>query len=163
MASISRYTTIFLKLVLSVAQVTTISAISLELDVTSINVKQWQMHKLVVDYCNALLNSIFEYDLERLNSIQYSLCRIIQRTSRFSREYMSPHLRSLHWPPVKQRIRFKWCLLILKILKLGLPPYFSPYFVLYTSKISTGRSTPSKNMLSSRSPDGRALSGPEVY
>ena len=54
-----------------------------------------------LDYCNSLLNSISEYDLKRLNSIQYSLCRIVQRTSRFSREHMSPHLRSLHWLPVK--------------------------------------------------------------
>ena len=53
-----------------------------------------------LDYCNSLLNSISEYDLKRLNSIQYSLCRIVQRTSRFSREHMSPHLRLLHWLPV---------------------------------------------------------------
>ena len=83
-----------------------------------------------------------------LNSIQYSLCRIVQRTSRFSREHMSPHLRSLHWLPVKQRITFKWCLLIFKTLKFGLPPYFSPYFVPYTCKISTRRSAPSKHLLS---------------
>ena len=61
---------------------------------------------------------------------------------------MSPHLRSLHWLPVKQRIKFKWCLLIFKTLKFGLPPYFSPYFVPYTCKISTWRSAPSKHILS---------------
>ena len=44
---------------------------------------------------------------------------------------MSPHLRSLHWLPVKQRMKFKWCLLMFKTLKLGLPPYFSQYFVPY--------------------------------
>ena len=60
---------------------------------------------------------------------------------------MSPHLRSLHWLPVKQCIKFKWCLLIFKTLKLGLPPYFSPYFVPYTCKISTRHSARSKNML----------------
>ena len=85
-----------------------------------------------LDYCNSLLNSISEYDLKRLNSIQYSLCRIVQRISRFSRDHMSPHLRSLHWLPVKQRIKFKWCLLIFKTLRFGLPPYFGPYFVPYT-------------------------------
>ena len=100
-----------------------------------------------LDYCNSLLNSISKYDLKRLNSIQYSLCRIVQRTSRFSREHMSPHLKSLHWLPVKQRIKFQWCLLIFKTLKLGLPLYFSQYFVLYTCKISTRPSVPSKNML----------------
>ena len=36
---------------------------------------------------------------------------------------------------------------IFKTLKLGLPPYFSQYFVPYTCKISTRRSVPSKNML----------------
>ena len=82
-----------------------------------------------------------------MNPIQYSLCRIVQRTSRFSREHMSPHLRSLCWPPVKQRIKFKWCLLIFKVLKLGLSLYFSPYFVPYTCKIETRHSAPSKNML----------------
>ena len=60
---------------------------------------------------------------------------------------MSPHLRSLHWPPLKQRIKLKWCLLIFKTLKFGLPPYFSSYFVPYTCKISTRRSAPPKNML----------------
>ena len=44
---------------------------------------------------------------------------------------MSPHLRSLHWLPVKQRIKFKWCLLIFKTLKFGLPPYFSPYILFH--------------------------------
>ena len=40
-----------------------------------------------LDYYNSLLNSISEYDLKRLNSIQYSLCRLVQRTSRSSREH----------------------------------------------------------------------------
>ena len=73
--------------------------------------------------------------------------QLVQRTSRFSREHMSLHLRSLHWLSVKQRVKFKWCLLIFKVLKLGLPPYFGPYFVPYTCKIATRRSAPSKNML----------------
>ena len=42
-----------------------------------------------LDYCHLLLNSISKYDLKQVNSIQYSLCRIIQRTSRFSRENVS--------------------------------------------------------------------------
>ena len=61
---------------------------------------------------------------------------------------MSPHLRSLHWLSVKQHIKFKWCLLLFKTLKFGLPPYFSPYFVPYTRKISTRCSAHSKHILS---------------
>ena len=88
---------------------------------------------------------------------------------------MSPHFRSLHWLPVKQRIQFKCplsssssrldsrknqfacptirslhtvcCLLIFKVLKFGLPPYFSPYFVPYSCEITTRRSARSKNIL----------------
>lgn len=100
-----------------------------------------------LDYCNSLLNSISQYDLRRLNSIQYSLCRIINRTSRYSREHMSPHLKALHWLPIKQRIQFKWGLLIYKVIKLGLPRYFGPYFTPYICKIATRRSVPSKMML----------------
>ena len=61
------------------------------------------------------------------------------------REHMSPHLKSLHWLPIKQRIEFKWFLLIFKAIKLGLPPYFQPYFVPYTSRFAT-RSTTPENM-----------------
>ena len=91
-----------------------------------------------------ILQIRLDYDLKRLNSIQYSLCQIVQRTSHFSRQHMSPLLRLLHWITVKQRIKFKWCLLIFKVLKLGLPPYFSPYFVPNTCKIATRRSVPSR-------------------
>ena len=85
-----------------------------------------------LDYCNSLLNSISEYDLKQLSSIQYSPCRIIQQIFCFSRKHKSPHLRSLHCLPVKQCIKFKWCLLIFKTLKVGLPPYFSQYFLPHT-------------------------------
>ena len=100
-----------------------------------------------LDYCNSLLNSISNYDLKWLNSIQYSLCRIVHWTSSFSREHMSPQLRSLHWLPMKQRIKFKWCLLIFKVLSLGshltLVHTLCPILV----KSTTRRSAPSKNML----------------
>lgn len=100
-----------------------------------------------IDYCNSLLDSLSEYDLKRLRSIQYSLCRIINRMSRYSVENMSPHLKSFHWLPVKQRIDFKQCLLSFKILKSGLPPYFCPYFVPYTSAFFTCRSASCKMFL----------------
>ena len=101
-----------------------------------------------IDYCNSLLASLSEYDMKRLCSIQYSLCRIVNRVSRYSCENMSPHLKSLHWLPVKQRIDFKRYLLTYKIINSGLPPYFCPYFVPYSSKVFTRRSVKSKMFLS---------------
>ena len=89
--------------------------------------------------CQSLLKSD-----TRNKSVQNQSCIIIIFVVLFSghlafREsiIMSPHLRVLLWLPVKQFIKFKWCLLIFKTLKFGLLPYFSPYFVPYTCKIST--------------------------
>ena len=70
---------------------------------------------------------------------------------------MSPHLRSLHGFPVNQRIKFKWCLLIFKTLKFGLPPYFSAYFVPYICKITTRRRASSKHILSRDFPFNRNI------
>ena len=85
--------------------------------------------------------------MKRLRSVQYSLCRVIDRTSRYSKERMSPHLKSLHWLPIRQRIEFKWFLLIYKIVHFGLPPYFCSYFVPYTSQVATRRSVRGKMFL----------------
>ena len=60
---------------------------------------------------------------------------------------MSPHLRPLHWLPIRQHIQFKWCLLIYKVIHFDLPPYFSPYFIPYTCKIAMRCSVPSNMTL----------------
>lgn len=93
-----------------------------------------------IDYCNSLLDSISDFDMRRLRSIQYALCRIINRTSRYSKERMSPYLKALHWLPIRQRIDFKWFLLIYKSIHFGLPDYFRDYFVPYSSQVVTRRS-----------------------
>ena len=101
-----------------------------------------------IDYCNSLLSNISKFDLKRLQSLQYSLCRIIHRIPKFSRVHMSPYLKTLHWLPVEQRIEFKWLLLIFKIVKLGLPSYFTPYFTRHVSGRTTRRSTANSMFLS---------------
>ena len=60
---------------------------------------------------------------------------------------MSPHLKALHWLPIRQRIDFKWFLLIYKFINTGLPPYFSDYFVPHTSNVATRRSVLGKMYL----------------
>ena len=67
--------------------------------------------------------------------------------SRYSNDRMSPHLKSLHWLPIRQRIDFKWYLLIFKIIHYKLPPYFNPYFVPYSSQVATRRSVSGKMFL----------------
>ena len=67
-----------------------------------------------IDYCNLLLKGCYDYHLHRQQVSQNSLCHIATRTSRLS--HATLHLIDLHWPPVCQRIDFKWCLLIFKCL-----------------------------------------------
>ena len=62
---------------------------------------------------------------------------------------MSPHLKALHRLPIKQRFAFKWFVLIFKIFHLGVPSYFSDYFVRHTSAANTRRSS-ADNMFLSR-------------
>ena len=58
-----------------------------------------------LDYCNSLLSSISVKDLNRLQGIQNTICRIICRLPRLSSTNCAR--KSLHWLPVKQRIQFK--------------------------------------------------------
>ena len=85
--------------------------------------------------------------MKRLRSVQYSICRIVNRVSRYSKERMSPHLKSLHWLPIRQRIDFKWYLLMFKIVHYRLPPYFTPYFIPHSSQVATRRSAGSRMFL----------------
>ena len=74
-----------------------------------------------LDYCNSLLYGITNTELNRLQRIQNSLCRIITRTSRFA--HITPHLKSLHWLPIRFRIKFKICTLTYKALNTSTPSY----------------------------------------
>ena len=74
-----------------------------------------------LDYCNSLLYGITNTELNRLQRIQNGLCRIITHTSRFS--HITPHLKALHWLPVRFRIKFKICTLTYKAINTGSPAY----------------------------------------
>ena len=100
-----------------------------------------------LDYCNSLLSSISVKDLNRLQGIQNTICRIICRLPRFSSTNCAR--RSLHWLPVKQRIQFKNLLLTYKSLHTGLPSYLNSALVPFSSPFhSTRRSSPANLILS---------------
>ena len=104
-----------------------------------------------IDYCNSLLRGCTKREIQRLQQVQNTLCRIVNRVSRFSS--VKPYLKDLHWLPVAQRIDFKWCLLIYKYINTGNPSYFSSSITPYTCSYQTRRSETGKNYLNTVSFD----------
>jgi len=74
-----------------------------------------------LDYCNSLLYGIPKYELERLQSVQNSAARLIKRNRRS--DHITPVLKSLHWLPIEQRIKYKVCLFTFKIINNECPAY----------------------------------------
>jgi len=66
-----------------------------------------------VDYCNSLLASVPQYQLDRLQAVMNTAARLVLGVGKFDR---IRHLLSdrLHWLPVHKRVQFKLCLLAYK-------------------------------------------------
>ena len=75
-----------------------------------------------IDYCNSLYYGISVKQMQRLQGVQNTLCRIVTRTHRFSS--ITGPLMSLHWLPVKFRVQFKLGLITYKVYKNNYPAYF---------------------------------------
>ena len=76
-----------------------------------------------LDYCNSLLFGCSEKYKTSLQRVQNCLARVVIRSSRLSES--RPLLKSLHWLPIKSRIKFKLNLLTYKALVMGTPSYLS--------------------------------------
>ena len=98
-----------------------------------------------LDYCNSLFFSLTETNLNRLQRVQNTLGRVIARLPR--RANVSSVLKSLHWLPVRHRVKFKTCVLIYKTLSWGKPSYLKTHLEPYTSTRFTRQSDPSKLLL----------------
>ena len=85
-----------------------------------------------LDYCNSLFTGLPKQELNRLQLIQNAAARLITNTKK--RAHIKPILRSLHWLPIKYRIKFKVLLLVFKsfhgnapvYIQDMLPPYIPP-------------------------------------
>ena len=69
-----------------------------------------------LDCCNSLLFGCSKKYKISLQRVQNCLARVVTRLSR---------LKSLHWLPIKSRIKFKLSLLTYKALFMGTPSYLS--------------------------------------
>lgn len=93
-----------------------------------------------LDYCNSLFLNITQKELMRLQRVQNIICRITLKLP--FQSSITQALRSLHWLPVKSRIKFKYNVLTYKALHTGHPAYLREYLKPYASSKGTRRSDP---------------------
>src|SRR5207245_8086117 len=68
-----------------------------------------------LDYCNSLFYSLPDSSLDRLQSVQNALARVVvPSVKRF--HHISPTLKMLHWLPIRERITFKIASLTFKTM-----------------------------------------------
>ena len=73
------------------------------------------------DYCNSILYNIPNREINKVQSIQNWLARVVTRSSRLCS--VIPLLNSLHWLPVQFRIKYKICTLTFKVIHSCQPVY----------------------------------------
>ena len=76
-----------------------------------------------LDYCNSLFTGLSDKVLNTLQLIQNAAARLITKTKK--RAHIRPVLKSLHWLPIKYRIKFKVLLLVFKSFHGCAPEYIS--------------------------------------
>ena len=76
-----------------------------------------------IDSSNSLLYGITNTQLSRLQRLQNIAARIITYTKKT--DHITPVLADLHWLPIEQRLKYKICLIIYKIMHDKAPSYLA--------------------------------------
>ena len=98
-----------------------------------------------LDYCNSLYLNISNQQLNRLQLILNSAARAVTKTPKF--HHITPHLKSLHWLKITQRIQYKILSLTYKSLQYNKPSSISDLLT-----IQPTRSTRSSAVVTLRRP-----------
>ena len=85
----------------------------------------YRIPKFLDQSCNSLFCELHNKDLRPLQMLISSAARVAKGDPQYSRECITPVCMSLHFLPMKARIKFKICLLIFKALNIGDPKYIS--------------------------------------
>ena len=96
-------------------------------------------------YVNAILYGLPKFLIEKLQRVQNFSARLI--TGSYKYDHITPVLKSLHWLPVEQRIRYKIAVLGFKCVNGSAPGYLQNLVELYTPR-RTLRSSSDKLTLS---------------
>ena len=83
-----------------------------------------------LDYANSLMLGMSAKDRNQLQKLQNRAARVVFRAERLHPS--APLLRTLHWLPVDQRIKFKVLLYIFKGVHGLAPPYLNEFLVPYS-------------------------------
>jgi len=94
-----------------------------------------------LDYGNAVLAACTVADLNALQVVMNNAVRFILDVGK--RAHITPHLKKLHFLPVKQRILYKLCLIAFKVINKTAPLYLNDIFCCYepTTTMSLRQST----------------------
>jgi hypothetical protein len=109
-----------------------------------------------LDYCNSLYFNLPAYQISRLQHIQNSLARAVCRVPKH--DHITPHLKSLHWLKIPQRIQYKLLSMTFTLLQHRQPSYLHslitvkpPGSTRSSSLVTLSRQTPVTAQLSNRS------------
>jgi len=97
-----------------------------------------------LDYCNSLLMGTDKATIMPMQQIQNYAARLIFGASR--RQPTTPFLRSLHWLPVSERIKFKVCCVCFNTLTGTAPPYLSELLPKYSNLAKLRSASDSKQL-----------------
>ena len=82
-----------------------------------------------LDYCNSILHRIPKNSLIPLNRLLNSTARTVYRIPKYSRNHITPYLKSLHWLPITQRIQYKTLLISYQVIHHNHPDYLTDILI----------------------------------